>query len=126
MIEWFSYRNALRPFVWPKTPPPLTADQLKAREEYMMVWHRVMLKKYRFVEEFNHRYVTTLPVKAGSRTLEIGAGLGSHLPYEDLHHQEYYALEYRPEFCQEIRQVLPPSRVRCADIHRRQDWDDQT
>src|SRR5262249_55539659 len=106
--------------------PALTPRQLAAREQYMMLWHREVLGKYRAVEAFNHGYVAGLPVKPGSRTLEIGAGLGTHLAYEKLALQEYHVLEYRQEFCEQIAKVLPGSRIRRGDIQARQDWEDES
>jgi SAM-dependent methyltransferase len=91
--------------VWPKTPPKLTPEQLKAREGY----------------------VARLPLKNGSVTLEVGAGLGEHAKYEDLSKQEYYCLEYREEFCKELRKIfLLPERVTCGDIQKTQRWDTAT
>ena len=124
MREFLSYRNQLPAFKWPKIPPTLTAPQQRAREEYMMLWHREVLGKYRAIEAFNHGYVASLPVRPGSRTLEIGAGLGAHVAYENLVVQEYHALEYRAQFCEEIRKVLPAAQVRRGDIQTRQDWPD--
>ena len=124
MREFLSYRRPLPAFVWPKRPPALTERQRVAREQYMELWHREVLSRYRAIEAFNHGYVARLPVKPGSRTLEIGAGLGSHLEHERLDIQDYHVLEYRQEFCAEIRKRLPASRVRLGDIHVRQDWED--
>ncbi len=113
--------------LWPKTPPALTAEQTKAREEFMKLWHEVLPKKYGLVEKFNQGYVAQLPLKNGSVTLEVGAGLGEHAKYEDLNKQEYYCLEYREEFCKELRKVFfPTDRVTCGDIQKTQRWADAT
>ena len=113
--------------VWPKTPPILTPEQLKAREGFMKLWHQVLPKKYGLIEKFNQGYVAQLPLKKGSVTLEVGAGLGEHAKYEDLGNQEYYCLEYREEFCKELRKVIfPPERVLCGDIQKTQKWDAAT
>jgi SAM-dependent methyltransferase len=105
---------------WPKRPPLLTAEQEAAREAFMLAWHQELPGKYAIVERFNHGYVASLGVPAGTRTLEIGAGIGGHLPFEDLELQEYHAMEYRAEFCERLRQRLPPERVYQGDIERRQ------
>jgi SAM-dependent methyltransferase len=109
---------------WPKNPPPLTADQEAAREAYRMLWHQRMPTKYAVVERFNHGFPVRLPLKTGSVTLEIGAGLGAHAEFEDLTRQNYHFLEYREEFCKEIRQKHPSADVRCGDIEKRQPWAD--
>jgi SAM-dependent methyltransferase len=109
--------------VWPKTPPVLTPEQLKAREGFMKLWHEVLPKKYGLIEKFNQGYVAQLPLKEGSVTLEVGAGLGEHAKYEDLSKQDYYCLDYREEFCKELRKVFSPSeRVSCGDIQKKQEW----
>lgn len=126
MIEFLSYRNHFPRAVWPKTPPPLTTEQLKAREAYMLLWHQELPKKYGIVEKFNHGYITQLPVPKNCQTLEIGAGLGSHCQYEDLTIQKYHCLEYREEFCEEIRKILPHDQVTCGDIQSKQPWEANT
>jgi len=102
----------------------LTQEQERAREAFIALWHRELPAKYGLIERFNHGVVSKLAVNQGSRTLEIGAGLGAHSRFEDLERQEYYCLEYREEFCRELRQLFPPERVRCGDIEDRQPWPD--
>lgn len=126
MLEFLSYRKPLGRGVWPKTPPTLSQDQLAAREKYMKLWHEELPRKYGMIEAFNHGFVAKLPPKPGIKTLEIGAGLGSHLQYEDLTLQEYHCLEYREEFCAEIRERLPPYQVWCGDIHSSNVWPPQS
>jgi SAM-dependent methyltransferase len=112
------------PTIWPKRPPPLTPEQEQAREGFVALWHRELPSRYEMVEQFNHGFVSKLPVAPGSRTLEIGAGLGAHSKFEDLQRQEYHCLEYREEFCRELATQFPPDRVRCGDIQQRQPWPD--
>jgi SAM-dependent methyltransferase len=109
---------------WPKRPPVLTPEQERAREGFMALWHRELPTKYGMIERFNHGFVSQLPVQPGTRTLEIGAGLGAHSKFEDLKRQEYYCLEYREEFCRELATLFPPDRVLCGDIEQRQPFDD--
>jgi SAM-dependent methyltransferase len=90
----------------------------------MALWHQELPTKYGLIERFNHGFVSQLPVEAGSRTLEIGAGLGAHSKFEDLQRQEYYCLEYRKEFCRELATLFPPDRVLCGDIEQRQPFTD--
>ena len=109
---------------WPKRPPRLTPQQEQAREAFMVAWHQVLPSGYAAVERFNHGYVSRLPITNGSTTLEIGAGLGAHSKFEDLTRQDYYCLEYREDFCRELRKLFPIDRVRCGDIEQRQAWPD--
>lgn len=111
--------------VWPKCPPLLSAEQQEAREKFMMLWHRVLPKKYRIIENFNQGYPSKLAVKPGSLTLEIGAGIGEHSKFENLNVQDYHCLEYREEFCEKLRALFPADRVFCGDIQKRQEaWKD--
>jgi SAM-dependent methyltransferase len=109
---------------WPKQPPVLTAEQERAREAFVAGWHQQLPTRYRGIERFNHGSVSRLPVKNGSTTLEIGAGMGAHSKFEDLTRQQYYCLEYRRAFCDELLKVFPADRVRHGDIEQRQPWPD--
>ena len=109
---------------WPKQPPVLTADQERAREAFVAAWHRQLPTRYRGIERFNHGSVSRLPVRNGSTTLEIGAGMGAHSKFEDLTRQQYYCLEYRQVFCDELLKLFPAERVRHGDIEQRQPWPD--
>jgi SAM-dependent methyltransferase len=77
----------------------------------------------------SYQWVTKLPLKKpGGRTLEVGAGLGAHLEFEDLLSQEYYCLEMRQDFCRQIEKKLPAklgkTRVVCGSIEQPQPWPD--
>ena len=86
----------------------------------MLAWHEVLPRRYGFVEAFNQGYVTEHGVPAGTRTLEIGAGIGAHLAFEDLTSQDYFVIERRAEFCRRLEQLLPAGHVICGDIEERQ------
>jgi SAM-dependent methyltransferase len=82
----------------------------------MLAWHEQLPTRYALVERFNHGYIASLGIPQRTRTLEIGAGIGGHLAFEDLAAQEYHALEFRPEFCERLRRLLPDERVHCGDV----------
>jgi SAM-dependent methyltransferase len=89
---------------WPKTPAPLSPQQEAAREAFMLAWHEELPDRYAFIEQFNHGALVDLPVTPlRFRTLEIGAGIGGHLPFEDLSRQDYYCLELRAEWCEILK-----------------------
>src|SRR5262245_13552552 len=90
----------------------------------MLLWHQQLPTKYGAVEKFNHGFPASLALREGMRTLEIGAGLGEHLKYEDLSKQDYHCLEYREEVCKELRNRFEADRVVCGDIQARQPWGD--
>jgi len=105
---------------WPKQPAALTEAQERDREAFMLAWHETLPRRYAFVEAFNQGYVAKLGVPAGTRTLEIGAGIGAHLAFEDLEAQDYYVLELREEFCRRLEQLLPAGHVMRGSIEERQ------
>ncbi len=108
-----------RPIVWPKQPPPLTPEQEAAREAFMLAWHDLLPAKYGIVERFNHGALSRLPPgRKHWRTLEIGAGIGGHLPFEDLSRQEYHVLEMRDEFCERLSQLPGIAGVHCVDVEQ--------
>ncbi len=79
---------------WPKTFPPLTAEQKRINDDFVKHWHEVLPKRFSLIEKFNHGY----PVKNSREfvsTLEIGAGLGQHLEYEHLTQQQREKLRRR-------------------------------
>jgi SAM-dependent methyltransferase len=109
---------------WPKRPIALTESQEQDREAFMLAWHETLPRRYSYIESFNQGYVAKLGIVPGMRTLEIGAGIGGHLPYENLADQDYYALEYRAEFCKRLETMLPADHVVCGNIEERQPFPD--
>ena len=104
-------------YVWPKRPPALSKEQEAAREAFMKLWHEELPTRYSIVERFNHGALARLPqTRERWRTLEIGSGIGGHLPFEDLSKQEYHCLEYRNEFCDVLRGLDGVEAVHEASI----------
>jgi SAM-dependent methyltransferase len=103
---------------WPKTIPVLTPDQREVRDAFMARWLEVLPGRYGVIERFNHGY-SAKGAKTGTRTLEIGAGLGEHIRYEDIASQDYYALELRDELADAIRLRYPGVTAIAADCQRR-------
>lgn len=83
---------------WPKSIPKLSPEAEQAREKWMTYWHEVLPNRFGVVEKFNHGYPSNLPIQKGWRTLEVGAGLGEHLRWENVADQDYYCFEYRKEW----------------------------
>jgi SAM-dependent methyltransferase len=103
-------------YQWPKVVPRLTREQAEARERFMTLWHEHLPAHHAIVERFNHQSAFRLPVPQGCRTLEIGAGLGAHIEFEDLSRQSYTANELRPEMAERIAQRFPGVKVVVGDI----------
>jgi len=110
---------------WPKLLPPLTEEQKRIREEFMLLWHQTLPNKYQAIENFNHGYPVRQRVKEHVRTLEVGVGLGAHLEFEDLSDQEYHALELREEWVKKVEQDYPQVQVIPGDCQRRLPYENQ-
>src|SRR5579859_3223507 len=104
---------------WPKIPTELTVEQTAIREDFMQYWHEVLPARYSALERFNHTFATARRSDwsaARIRTLEIGAGLGEHVNYEDLGFQDYTALELRASMAAQINQRFPNVEVLVGDV----------
>ena len=107
---------------WPKLPPDLTDEQERVRDAFMARWLEVLPHQYGRIERFNQTY--PVAVGASGRTLEIGAGLGEHLKYEDLS-QDYHAVELREELAAAIRTRYPEVSVVVGDCQQHLPFVDQ-
>jgi SAM-dependent methyltransferase len=115
-----------QPNVWPKILPNLTPEQQRIREDFYNVWLTELPQRYGLVERFNHTYpLRSLKfLKGPIRTLDIGAGRGEHLEYEDLSRQEYTALELRGALAEQIKERFPAAKTMVGDIQTRLDVPD--
>ena len=92
---------------WPKQLPEMTPEQLAIRDDYMKWFYaEVYTSRFGLVQRFNHRYAART-VRPGLKTLDVGAGLGEHLEFEDGRAGQYVALELRPEMAKEIETRYP-------------------
>jgi SAM-dependent methyltransferase len=112
---------------WPKTFPPLTAEQTRISNDFIQHWHEVLPQRFGIVDRFNHRY----PVEHASadfiHTLEIGAGLAEHVLYEKLspsQESNYVAVELRQNMVDAIRSRFPRIRAMVGDCQARLDFPD--
>lgn len=108
---------------WPKKLLKLSEDQIKIKDDFMKLWHEVLPNKYQLFERFNHTY----PIKFSSargKILEIGAGLGEHISYEQLADLEYYAIELRPDMAKVIKEKFPQVKVTVGDCQARTIFED--
>jgi SAM-dependent methyltransferase len=112
----------MNPSKWPKTFPPLTAEQERIRDDFVHAWHEELPNKYGIIEKFNHGYVVDHAPASFVHTLEIGAGLGEHLTYERLTPEQlsnYVAVELRAAMAAEIARVHPACQVVVGDCQER-------
>lgn len=108
---------------WPKKLPSLSAEQQKIKDDFMAYWHEVLPKKYGIFEKFNQGYVVKQS-QGGGRTLDLGAGLGEHINYENLNRQDYYALELRSDMAAVIAKRFPIIKVIVGDCQVRSAFED--
>lgn len=113
-----------QPSKWPKELPGLTDEQQRIREDFYTRWLTALPQKYGVIEKFNHGYPLRNRSGKYERTLDIGAGRGEHLRYEDLSNQEYTALELRPELAEVIRKEFPEAQVIIGDCQEKIDAPD--
>jgi SAM-dependent methyltransferase len=114
---------------WPKTPPILTPEQEVIREDFMRLWHEILPESYAMIEKANHDTLLLRRPKASEgicKTLEIGAGIGGHLEFEDLSCQEYTAMELREDWVKTIAQRFPQVKTICGDIEKRLPLEDES
>ena len=109
---------------WPKQLPFLTEEQKKIHDDFLKYWHEdVLPKKYQIIEKFNHQY-SLKNCLAGGHVLEIGAGVGEHISYENLTNTEYYAMELRPEMAKVINERYPNVKVLIEDCQKHTSFQD--
>jgi SAM-dependent methyltransferase len=112
---------------WPKTFPPLTAEQQRINDDFMKRWHEVLPHRYGIVEKFNHSFPARHSRPGFKTTLEIGAGLGEHIHYETLtpeQEKNYYALELRPNMAAKIKENFPRVQAIVGDCQSRLEFPD--
>src|SRR5262245_60449982 len=107
---------------WPKRVPPLDERQRRIQDDWMRYWHEVLPDRHGWIARFNHTYAAR--TAGPGRTLEIGAGLGEHLRWEDVGDQEYHALELREEMASALRRDFPGVRTAIGDCQERLDFPD--
>lgn len=93
----------------------LTEEQARIREDFYEHWLEVLPKRFGLIEKFNHSYALRSSSPQVRRTLEIGAGCGAHLCFEDLTKQEYVALELRSELAEILHISHPAAHVVVGD-----------
>jgi SAM-dependent methyltransferase len=107
---------------WPKPVAQLTDERRRIKEEWLHSFHEQLSDEHPRIVRFNHEYAAR-SARPG-RTLEIGAGLGEHLRYEDLAAQEYHAVELLEKMAAAIRRDFPSAVTVVGDCQQRLPYDD--
>jgi SAM-dependent methyltransferase len=114
-------------FQWPKILPPLTAEELQISDDFVRYWHDVLPNRYNAIERFNHSYpLRVLPDQARFKTLELGAGLGAHLVFEDLSRQDYHCIELRQNMADAIEERFPSVTASVGDCQANLPYEAET
>jgi SAM-dependent methyltransferase len=114
---------------WPKKLPELTDEQKRIGNDWMKYWHEIMPNKYGIVTRFNQNFplgsslIKNSDESAILETLEIGAGLGEHIEYEDLNYQKYSVLELRDNMANEIKKKFPDIKTYIGDIQQKTEFE---
>lgn len=112
---------------WPKQIPPLTSEQQAISDDFMHYWHEVLPRRYGMIEHFNHTYpLRTMPATGNVRTLEIGAGRGAHLHFEDLSRQDYHCLELRQNMADSLMEAFPGVKGVVGDCQKDMPFEDES
>jgi SAM-dependent methyltransferase len=110
------------PSRWPKEVARLSDEQRWIQDDWLRRYHEQLPVEHRRILRFNHGYPTRSA--CSGRTLEIGAGLGDHMRYEDLEKQEYHAVELRESMAESIRRDFPSAVTVVADCQERLPYPD--
>lgn len=103
---------------WPKQVPVLTPQQAAIREDYVNYFYaEVYTPRFGPIQRFNHAYARR-SFTPGVRTLDVGAGLGEHLDFEDGRAGDYVALELRSEMASEITRRHPYVTTVVGDVEQ--------
>lgn len=112
---------------WPKILPPLTPEQQWISDDFMKHWHEVLPARYGMVNRFNHTYPVRHAPAGFLRTLEVGAGDGEHLAYEQLSPEQlrnYTAIDLRGNMIESLRSRFPDVSAVVADCQKRMPFAD--
>lgn len=109
---------------WPKQFPPMNEEQQNISDDFMKYWHEMLSSQpqFRLIEKFNHNYAVKHAPQNFLTTLEIGAGLGEHLHYENLSQkqkQHYVSLEIRENMAEQIQLSFPEVQTFVGDCQKK-------
>jgi SAM-dependent methyltransferase len=110
---------------WPKQRPVLSHEQEAIINDWYGYWLPKQSTNFGRIVRFNHEYAATTAFP-GCRTLEIGAGNGEHLLYEDYQQGEYFALELREDLAKSLQSRFPGMQVIVGDCQQRIDAPDES
>ena len=112
---------------FPKEVPILTPEQKIIKDDFMKFWLKVVRERYGIHERFNHNEVARNRPKNFLKTLEVGAGLGEHLNYENLtddQKKNYFALDIRENVLNILKNDHPEIKAILGDCEKKLNFED--
>jgi SAM-dependent methyltransferase len=112
---------------WPKVLRDLTPEEQAVHDDFMRRWHEVLPRRYGVVERFNHSFPVRHSRPGFRATMEIGAGLGEHLSYEQLSPEQernYVTVELRQNMADRLSEIHPRVQTIVGDCQTRLPFDD--
>lgn len=103
---------------WPKKLPKLTKDQQRIKDDFMQHWLEIIPSRFKIIENFSHQFPVKY-CKPGGNVLELGAGLGDQIPYENMKITKYYALELRPNIASILKRKYPKVNIKVGDCQKK-------
>ncbi|MEW6682306.1 MAG: class I SAM-dependent methyltransferase [Nitrospirota bacterium] len=112
---------------WPKQVPVLTPEQSRIADDWMEYFFQVNKNRFSGVIDFGHKFVARNSRPGFVRTLEIGAGLGDQLAYEELDEkqmEQYVSVELRKSMAGVLQRRWPKAKTIIADCQERLPYPD--
>ena len=111
---------------WPKVIPPADEELQAIIDDMILRWHTETPGSWKLIDRFNHKYpLRSYPRDVERfRTIEIGAGDGEQIAFEDLSRQEYTCVELRDDMAASLQQRFPAVKTIIGDCQDRLPFDD--
>ena len=120
----------MKRFCWPKKIPKISKKKEFLANEFIKLWHENLKSNssYNIIEKFNHNYSEKFISKNFKKffnnkkkikTLELGAGIGTHADYIDFNYQDYYVTEIRQNMIKEIKKKGKKIKIFKCDIQKK-------
>lgn len=104
---------------WPKRRPQLTKEQQEILKDWYKYWlsDSVMPGKFSIIDRWGHKYVAKEFIPH-TKVLDIGAGTGSHLDFEDTNLLDYFAMDHTIDLLNLIPTKYPNTHLIERDIQQ--------
>lgn len=82
-------------------------------------WQSQSSSKFKMFEDFNHKWIVENSRVNFGRVLELGAGIGKHIGYENLGRYDYYVLELRSSLAEKLVEKYKNVKVVVGDCQNK-------